>query len=127
MAEKINRGDGTGRNPVARVKLAQYTWASGAAAAVEKSFPFNGIVQQFVTVVNDNTGNRTATVAIHDEDGYTIHSTSGIAENATTVTKLTADTQAYVPNGCTIKVTPSGDPSTSGMTVDVTFIGISPR
>ena len=127
MAEKIDRGDGTGRNPVARIKLAQYSWASGETAAVEKSFPFNGIVQQFVTVVNDNTGNKTATVTIEDEDDYTIYSLGGIAEAATTVTKLTADTQVYVPNGCVVKVTPSGDPSTSGMTVDLTFIGISPR
>ena len=126
MAEKITKVDSNLKNPVARIKLAQFSWASGETAAVTKMFPFNGIVRQFHTVINDNTGNRTATVAIVDEDSYPIHSTAAIPENATTTTTLTADTEAYVPSGCNVTVTPSGDPGEGGMTVDVTFIGYSP-
>lgn len=123
MAEKItDQRKSTGyERPVFRVKLAQFVWASGATAAVSKNFPANGIVKAFTTVVNDNTSGATATVAILDEDSYTLYTSGAIAEAATTVTTAL---DIYVPSGSTVKITPSKDPSTTGMTVDVTFYGI---
>ena len=126
MAESIEQGDLRGKRPIARVKLAQFSWASGATDAVSKDLPFTGMMRQFVTVVNDNTANRTATVAILDGDDYELYSLAAIPENATTVTTLSSSTEVCVPQGCTVKVTPSGDPGASGMTVDVTFMGYNP-
>ncbi|MCP4537778.1 MAG: hypothetical protein GY832_11595 [Chloroflexi bacterium] len=123
MAESIERADTLGQRPVARVKLAQYSWDSGETAAVTKEFPFTGVVKCFVSEVSDNTGNRTITVAVVDEDSYSIYSKGTIAENATTTTVLTRDTDIFVPAGCSVTVTPSGDPGVGGMTADVTFYG----
>jgi hypothetical protein len=124
MAESIERMDTNTKRPVARVKLAQFSWASGETAAVSKEFPFNGIVKAHVTVVNDNTRNRTATVEVVDADSYSLYSLAAIPENATTTTVLTRDTDIYVPSGSSVTVTPSGDPGAGGMTVDVTFYGV---
>lgn len=125
MAEKFTDSRKSGApQPVWRAKFAQFSWASGESAADEKEIPFNGILKAHVAVVSDNTGNRTITVAIEDEDDYQLYSLSGIAENATTTTVLTRDTEVYIPTGSVVKVTPSGDPGSGGMTVDVTFYGI---
>ena len=125
MAERIERADGKSKRPVARIKLAQFAWASGATAAVTKELPFNGVVKAHVAVITDNTGNRTATIAVVDGDSYSLYSVAAIPENATTTTVLTRDTEIYVPSGCSVSVTPSGDPGAGGMTVDVTLYGVS--
>jgi hypothetical protein len=109
------------------VRFAQATWVSGATAAVAKTKNVIGCCEQIAVKVNDNTGDRTATVTITDENGATLFSKSGIAENATTTYfarsyKATqdADFNPFLAVGVlTATITPSGDPSTSGMTVDV--------
>lgn len=111
------------RHPVWRVECDQLSWASGDSTAQSFAFPINGVIQEFTAVLNDNTGNKTVTVAIRDEDNYSLYTSGALAENATTVTKLTADTQVYVPDGCNVLVTPSGDPGASGLTVDLVFYG----
>lgn len=113
--------------PVARLDFAQATWASGITAAVEKTLNVNGCCEQIAVKVNDNTGNRTATVTIKDENNATLYSKSAIAENATTTYfarsyKATqdADFNPFLAVGTlTATITPSGDPGASGMTVDV--------
>lgn len=112
---------------VARVAFQQATWASGASAAVAKSMPVYGCCEQLTVKVNDNTGNRTATVTITDENSATLFTKSGIAENATATYfarsyKQTqdADFNPFLASGIlTATITPSGDPGASGMTVDV--------
>ena len=127
MAESIVRGDTNGRRPVARVKLAQFSWTTAETAAVEKELPFNGIVKCHVAVVSANANNRTANVAIVDGDSYALYTSGELTTAATTTTVLSRDTEVYVPSGCSVKVTPSGVPGnngTTGMTVDVTLYGV---
>ena len=127
MALKVNRGDGTTARPIGRIKLAQFSWASGASAASTVTMPLNGIMRVMIVVVSSSTNSVTATVAITDEDSYTLYSLGTIGAGATTVTTLTADTEIWVPSGSSVTVTPSGDPGTTGVTVDVTFIARSPK
>lgn len=124
MSSKDFRQD---KHPVARLDFPQAAWASGVTEAVAATMAVNGVVEQIAVKVNDNTGNRTATVTITDENGATLFTKSGIAENATTTYfarsyKATqdADFNPFLAVGTlTATITPSGDPSTSGMTVDV--------
>ena len=124
MASSDFRQDKT---PVARLDFAQATWASGVTAAVAKTMEVNGCCEQVAVKVNDNTGNRTATVVITDANGATLFSQAGIAENATATYfarsyKSTQDANfnPFLAVGTlTATITPSGDPGTSGMTVDV--------
>jgi len=95
----------------------QFSWASGASAAKTQPISHNGFLKQFYTIINDNTGNRTLTVEILDQDSVSVYSLAGIAENATTTTQLTTTTMAPVGEKYFVKVTPSGDPGASGMTV----------
>jgi hypothetical protein len=107
--------------------FAQATWASGVSSAVVKTLNVNGVCEQIAVKVNNNTGNRTATVTITDENGATLFTKSGIAENATATYfarsyKGTPDADFnpfLVAGTLTATITPSGDPGESGMTVDV--------
>jgi hypothetical protein len=113
--------------PVARLEFAQGVWASGASGALQKTMTVNGCCEQITVKVNDNTGNRTATVTITDENGATLYSQATIPENATTLYvarshKGTPDASfnPFLAAGVlTATITPSGDPGASGMTVDV--------
>ena len=124
MSSKDFRQD---KHPVARLDFAQAAWTSGVTAAVVKTMEVNGVVEQIAVAVNDNTGNRTATVTITDENGATLFTKASIAENATTTYfarsyKATqdADFNPFLAVGTlTATITPSGDPGASGMTVDV--------
>ena len=113
--------------PIARIDFEQATWATGVTAAVEKTVTVNGECGRIAVAVNDNTGNRTATVTIVDENGAEVFSEAAIAENDTTSfgaysNKATqdADFNPFLSVGVlTATITPSGDPGSSGMTVDV--------
>jgi hypothetical protein len=56
-------------------------------------------------------------VEILDKDSVSIYSQAGVPENATTSYQLTTTTMAPVGEQYLVKVTPSGDPGASGMTV----------
>jgi hypothetical protein len=116
------------RETVSRYAFEQAEWASGATAALEKVRKFiNGRCERIAVTVSDNTGNRTATVTIVDENGATVFSKSGIAENASTtyvgVSHKSSPDADFNPFLCcgdlTATITPSGAPGTGGMTVDV--------
>jgi len=122
MAAKLEDYRNEANNdPVWRERLAQYSWASGETAAVTKSIISNGILKTHIVVASNATNGITFTVAIIDEDGYTLKSTDSIAENATTTT---ASLDVPVPRGSQVKITPSGDPGASGVTVDLILYGI---
>ena len=105
----------------------QAEWASGETAALEKTMNVNGCCEQIAVAVSDNTGNRTATVKITDANGATLFNESGIAEATTTTYfarsyKATQDANfnPFLAVGAlTATITPSGDPGSGGMTVDV--------
>jgi len=111
---------------ISRYECPRVTIPNGGTAAVSSSaLRLNGIIRQISVTVNDNTGNKTATAAIVDEDSITLWSEAGIAEAATTVFQYWTLSSTDLPlavcvdGNITIKVTPSGDPGTSTMTVDV--------
>jgi len=115
------------RYQVARYDFAQGTWISGVSAALEKTLVVNGRCTQIAVKVNNNDGDKTATVVIKDANGATLFSQAGIAEATTTsfFAESHKDTQDATFNPflaigtLTATLTPSGDPSTSGMTIDV--------
>ena len=110
--------------------LPTQSWVSGVTAALESTMMVRGRVEQIKVKVNNNTGNATATVLIKEADGSaTLFNKGTIAENATTVFKALsnlatqdADFDPFLSaEKLQFTVTPSGDPSTSGMTVDVSL------
>jgi len=121
------RGEGSAF-PVSTYQITQQSMPDGDANAVTTTLSnINGIVEQIEVVINNNTGNATATVAITSANSGTLYSQAAIPENATTVysalsNKGTQDAN-FNPFLCdgtlTFTITPSGDPGTSGMTVDV--------
>lgn len=114
---------------ITRRKVEQHTFANTVIAALDKTLKgAKGICEQVEVIVNDNDGNKTATVAITTDNSGTLFSVAGIAENATTILhglshKATRDASfnPFLVSGSdlTVTVTPSGDPGSSGMTVDV--------
>jgi hypothetical protein len=87
----------------------------------------HGRCEQIVFKINDNTGNATGRLTILNADGATLYDKSGIPENASTVYKAISNKSSQdadfdpflMDEQCTFEMTPSGDPSTSGMTMDV--------
>ena len=124
MATTVDkRRTGVNVNPVWRTVLAQYAIPDATPAAVSKPFPVNGIMNQWIAVTSAHAS-VTYTVTIKDPSGFTLYSLGslGTTVEATTVTKLTADTEVHIPDGSTVEVLVSGDPN-SAETVDLTFIG----
>jgi len=107
-------------HPIWTVKMTQMAWTSAATAAVEADIPINGMLRGFSTTVLDNTNAVTVSVAFLDADGGAISTTAGIAKDATTHTG-----SLFVPLcAASVKVTPSGAPGTSGLTVDLLLTGV---
>jgi hypothetical protein len=102
-----------------------FHWGNGESAAKDSSrISQNRGVHQgkmvgFKLTINDNTGNRTATLKVKDSDGDVIYTSGACAENATTVT-MGLDIPLIEKE--IITITPSGDPGASGM--DVTNIAL---
>jgi len=119
------------RETVQRWVLPQQTWASGVTAAKSFTYKIEGRIEQIEVKINNNTGDRTLTLAIASQNGATLFSQAAIAENATTrynanSEKGTQDASYdafLVDEICTFTVTPSGDPGTSGMTADIVLYG----
>ncbi|KPK42745.1 MAG: hypothetical protein AMJ65_07165 [Phycisphaerae bacterium SG8_4] len=105
------------------VTIPQLTWADTETAAQTVNLFDRGQVSQISVKVNDNTGNRTVQVTISDENAGQLYDKSLIPENAVTVYHATKDTEDFhefvIGPGCTLKVTPSGDPGASGLEVDI--------
>ena len=109
--------------PVSTYQITQATWAADASAAVAKTLAnINGRVKQVEIVANETTNNITYTVAITSANSGTLFSKAAIADNGTTVTKLTdaaTDVGAFWANGdLTVTCTPSGAPGNAA-TLDV--------
>jgi hypothetical protein len=110
-----------------RITIPPHTFANGITAALEKTRKnVRGRCEQIEVVINNNTGNATATVLIESDLGGTLYTKAGVPENATTVYQARpvgstdADFTAFLcASDLTVTVTPSGDPGASGMTVDV--------
>ena len=112
-----------------RLHVEQHTFADGVIAALAKTLKgARGICEQIEVVVNNNTGDATATVTITSDLSGQLYTKAGIPENATTAYKARglagttdSDFPAFLCSGAdlTVTATPSGDPGASGMTVDV--------
>jgi hypothetical protein len=118
--------------PVFRIEVPQLTVASGASAAVTDTINMNGTVRQITVGVSNNTGNRTAIVSLVSDEGSVLFTTEAIAENTTaapvaqaffTASATDLPLAVLATGTVTIKATPSGDPGSGGMTIDVTLFG----
>jgi len=114
-------------NSVRKLSLPQQSWASGVTAAKAPTLAVRGKCEQIVVDISVNTGTVTATLTITNADGATLYTKAGIPTGAKTVylansNKGTqdADFNAFLADEiCTFTITPSGDPSTTGVTIDV--------
>lgn len=102
-----------------------FHWASGASSLKDSSkISVNKGVHQgkmvgFKLTVNNNTGNRTVTLKVLDKDGDCLYTSGACAETVTTVT-MGLDVPLIEQE--VVRITPSGDPSTSGL--DVTNVAL---
>ena len=110
-------------------ELAQQSWVNGVSAAIE-DIDFKdvkGKCSQLEVTLNNNTNNVTATVTIKTANGGILYTKAAIPENASTVYianslggTTDSDFKAFLASGdLLVDITPSGDPGTSGLTVDV--------
>lgn len=118
--------------PVFRVEVPQLSRDNGDATDVSTTVNLNGTIKQITVGVNDNTGNRTVTVQIIDDNGSILFTTETIAEATESapvvqhfMTESATDLPLALPvtGTVTINAVLSGDPGSSGMTVDVTLYG----
>jgi len=103
--------------------LPQASWANGVTAALTPTMKVNGMVEMIEVKINNNTGDKTLTLTITDENSGQLYTKAGIPESATTIynsNKATADFDKFMSAGLlTFTLTPSGDPGESGMTADI--------
>ena len=126
MATEDRRNDGPAF-PIARYEFAQQSWASGETTALAPTLKINGTIKAIEVVVSNATNGITVTVALSTSDSAAAYSKASIAENASTW--LDAVSHKGTPDAdfnpipindtVTATITPSGDPGTSGVTVDV--------
>lgn len=121
--------------PAFKVELPQMTRVNGDANDVSEDVILNGTIRQITVGINDNTGNKTATIDIIDDNGSVLFTTATIAENTTAapvaqhyMATSASDTNALplavlVTDTVTINANLSGDPGSSGMTIDVVLYG----
>ena len=106
-------------------KRITFIWENTDTGAQSQAVPLNGVIMAMIAQVNDNTGNRTITLALVDDLAGSLFSAAGIAENATTVKVAPTDFVEIPVNGTlTVTVTPSGDPGATGMTAIVELRGL---
>jgi len=113
------------KHPVATYAIDQQTWAAAASTATTDTLTFTGRCEQVEIKANETTDNITFTVAVTSADSGTLFSKAAIADDGTTVIKLTdaaTDVGKFWANGTvTVTCTPSAVPGASGATLDVTF------
>ena len=110
--------------------ITEMTWASGASGASliqTEDIPMNGKCTQVeVDVAENTTNNITFTVAVTTADGGSLYSQASIGDNGSTVYRAyntggtDSDFEAFLmAETVTVTVTASGDPGTTGATVNV--------
>ena len=117
---------------VFRFEATQLSRDSGDANDVSTTATLNGIIRQITVGVNDNTGNKTVTVDIIDDNGSVLFTTETIAEGTTSApvvqqffTASSTDMPLAIPvtGTITLNVNLSGDPGSGGMTIDIVLYG----
>lgn len=118
--------------PVFRIEATQMTRDNGDANDVSTTVNLNGTIKQITVGVNNNTGNKTVTIDLIDDNGSVLFTTETIAENTTAapvvqhfMTESATDLPlaVLITGTVTINANLSGDPGTSGMTIDVVLYG----
>lgn len=115
-------------HPVARFEVAQHAVVNGSSAAISRPCQPNMRMVGHTVITSDVANGITYTLAILDSNNAELYSLAAIAENQTATgagafTSLTRDNDVYIPDGCTVTITPSGDPGSNG-TVDVILYGV---
>ncbi|MEA1950589.1 MAG: hypothetical protein U9N87_04350 [Planctomycetota bacterium] len=115
---------------MAKAVIPQQSWANGETDGISGLGPvMRGRVDQIEVKISDPTNTITFTLTLTSPDGAELFTKASIARNATTVLKATSDATDYdafyVDGKLAWTITPSGDPGTSGVTVDVALYGES--
>ncbi len=117
---------------VFRIEATQLSRDNGDANDVSTTVNINGTIRQITVGVNDNTGDKTVVISIIDDNGSVLFTTETIAEDtesAPIVQHFMTESSTDLPllllvtGTITIDANLSGDPGTSGMTIDVVLYG----
>lgn len=118
------------KQSVGKLTITEVSWASGESTAQTEDITVSGKCTQVEVDVAENTTNGiTFTVAVTTEDGGTLYSQASIADDGSTIYRAyslggttDSDFEAFLmAEEVTVTVTPSGDPGTTGATVNVGF------
>jgi len=120
MANTIKERRGDPTHPVVRCDCTQMVWAAAESGAVDVTVNVNAIWRQAVVEVSNTDNAVTVTLALLDQDGCSRSSTAAIVRNASTLVSLTG---LWIDEAMTVRVTPSGVPGASGLTVTVHLYG----
>ena len=114
------------RQTAGKRMISEVSWDSGESTATTEDIILRGKCSQVEVDVAENTTNSiTFTVAVATEDGGSLFSVASIADYGSTILKATSDASDFdaflAAEKVTVTVTPSGDPGTTGATVNVGF------
>ncbi len=119
-------------HPVFRVEVTQLVSDPNLSADISTTLNLNGTIRQITVGVSDNTGNKTATIDIIDDNGSVLFTTETIAENTTSapvvqhfMTESATDLPlaVLVTGTITVNANLSGDVGASGIEIDVVLYG----
>lgn len=124
MTSKAKKG-----NSVGKMKIVEQTFANGDTVAVTDTLVINGRCSQIeFDCAEDTTSSITFTLAVTTADGGTLFTKAAIADNGSTILRAysmgatDSDFEAFLAaETVTVTITPSGDPGTSGATINVGF------
>lgn len=118
--------------PVFRVEVPQLVGDPNSSSNISATVNLNGTIMQITVGISDNTGNRTATIDIIDDNGSILFTTESIAEDtesAPIVQHFMTESSTDLPlailvtDTITINANLSGDVGVSGVTIDVVLYG----
>ncbi len=119
-------------HPVFRAEVTQLVGDPNLSADISTTLNLNGTVRQITVGVSDNTGNKTATIDIIDDNGSVLFTTETVAENTTSapivqhfMTESATDLPlaVLITGTITINANLSGDVGASGIEIDVVLYG----
>lgn len=121
--------------PVFRVEVPQLVGDPNSATDINDTVNLNGTIRQITVGVSDNTGDKTATIDIIDDNGSVLFTSATIAEDTASAPTMqhfmaisAADANSIplavlVTGEITINANLSGDVGHSGVEIDVVLYG----
>ena len=116
------------KSPVVRIEAPTITLPNGASAEVTETVRINMTIKTIVVRTGDATAAITYTLKIRDDNGAEHLSKDGLEDDKKNIllsTKAAPDFDEISLNGVvTIGITPSDDPTGTGVDVNVDLIGV---